>query len=67
MQWTRGVAQVVDHGLCRGKDLSSNPNPTKKKKRMPASQLILERKKCIIKLFISIVLFKLYFEVIKII
>jgi hypothetical protein len=31
-KWTGGVAQVVDHLICKCKALSSNPSLTKKKK-----------------------------------
>jgi hypothetical protein len=32
-KWTRGVAQVVEHRLCKHKALSPNPVPPKKKKK----------------------------------
>jgi hypothetical protein len=32
-KWTGGVAQVLEHVLCKSKALSLNPNPTKKKKK----------------------------------
>jgi hypothetical protein len=33
-KWTEGVAQAVEHLLCKHKALSSNSSPTKEKKRM---------------------------------
>jgi hypothetical protein len=32
-KWTGGMAQAVELLLCKHKALSSNPNPTKKKKK----------------------------------
>jgi hypothetical protein len=34
-KWTGGVTQAVEHLLCKHKTLSSNPSPTKKKKKKP--------------------------------
>jgi hypothetical protein len=34
-KWAGGVAQVVECLLCKCKAMSSNPSPTKKKKRAP--------------------------------
>jgi hypothetical protein len=32
-KWTGGVAQVLEHLLCKHKALSLNPSPIKKKKK----------------------------------
>jgi hypothetical protein len=32
-KWTGGATQVVEHLLCKGEALSSNPRPTIKKKK----------------------------------
>jgi hypothetical protein len=29
-EWTRGVAQAIDHLLCKDEAVSSSPSPTKK-------------------------------------
>jgi hypothetical protein len=32
-KWTRGVAQALEYLICKHETLSSNPNPTKRKKK----------------------------------
>jgi hypothetical protein len=32
-KWSEGVAQMVEHLLCKNEALNSNPSPTKKKKK----------------------------------
>jgi hypothetical protein len=38
-KWTGGVAEEVEHLLCKCKALNSNPSPTKKKEKVQTSRM----------------------------